>query len=257
MKHIYNILLLVIIILIFFYILNKLLINIEKYENDNILNNITIILTSTVNINEKKAYIYQKNKDERINTYLKSILQWLNKTNFNIVLVENSGYNFNELNNEKKIYKDRFEVITFKENELDETKYLKDNNSKGASEIFAINYAFNNSKIIKNNKTNFIIKITGRYYIHELEDYLLSYDLNEYDCLTQNDRTRCEMVGSHINNFSNIFNIMLLDKNNKYEGQLEKIWKYRTSKYDKILVCKEFNIEPTKRGGLDQVFSTI
>ena len=51
MKHIYNILLLVIIILIFFYILNKLLINIEKYENDNILNNITIILTSTVNIN--------------------------------------------------------------------------------------------------------------------------------------------------------------------------------------------------------------
>ena len=107
------------------------MINIEKYENDNILNNITIILTSTVNINEKKAYIYQKNKDERINTYLKSILQWLNKTNFNIVLVENSGYNFNELNNEKKIYKDRFEVITFKQNILkiiiqkEQVKYLQ------------------------------------------------------------------------------------------------------------------------------------
>ena len=257
MKHIYYIFLLVIIILIFYIFLNKLLINIEKYKNNNVLNNITIILTSTVNINEKKNSIHQKNKDERINTYLRSVLQWLNKTNFNIVLVENSGYNFNELNNEKEIYKDRFEVITFKENELDEAKYLKDNNSKGASEIFAINYAFNNSNIIKNNKTNFIIKITGRYFINELEDYLLSYNLNEYDCLTQNDRKRCEMVGSHINNFSNIFNIMLLDKNNKYEEHIENIWEYRTSQYDKILVCKEFNIEPTKRGGLDQIFSTI
>jgi hypothetical protein len=256
MKHIYHIFLLVIIILIFFIFLNKLLINIEKYKNNNVLNNTTIILTSTVNINIKKS-IHQKNKDERINTYLRSVLQWLNKTNFNIVLVENSGYNFNELNNEKEIYKDRFEVITFKENELDESKYLKDYNSKGASEIFAINYAFNNSNIIKNNKTNFIIKITGRYFINELEDYLLSYNLNEYDCLTQNDRKRCEMVGSHINNFSNIFNIILLDKNNKYEGHIENIWEYRTSQYDKILVCKEFNIEPTKRGGLDEVFSTI
>lgn len=257
MKHIYYIFLLVIIILFFFIFLNKLLINIEKYKNNNVLNNITIILTSTVNINKKKISIHQKNKDERINTYLKSVLQWLNKTNFNIVLVENSGYNFNELNNEKEIYKDRFEVITFKENELDETKHIKDSKSKGTSEIFAINYAFNNSNIIKNNKTNFIIKITGRYFINELEDYLLSYNLNDYDCLTQNDRKRCEMVGSHINNFSNIFNMALLDENNKYDEHLENIWKYRTSQYDKILVCKEFNIEPTQRGGFDQVFLTI
>jgi hypothetical protein len=256
----YYILILVIIISIIFYILNKLLKNIEKYENNNILNNInniTIILTSTVNVNEKKSFIYQKNKNERMNTYLRSISQWLHKTKFNIVLVENSGYNFDELNTEKEIYKDRFEVISFKENELDDAKYLMYNNSKGASEIFAINYAFNNSRIIKNNNTNFIIKITARYFIPELENYLLSYNLNYYDCLTQNNRSRCEMIGSHIKNFQDIFNPELLDKNNNYDGHIENIWKYRTMQYDKVLVCKEFNIESTQRGGLEKVFVNI
>ena len=102
----------------------------------------TIILTSTINVNLKKCYLFQKDANSRLDTYLKSILQWLYKTNFNIILVENSGYNYNELNNEKEIYKHRFEVITFIEDELEEARYLKNNNSKGASEIFSIQYAF-------------------------------------------------------------------------------------------------------------------
>ena len=54
--------------------------------------NITIILTSTVYINTKKSHLYQTDPNERIQTYIKSVLQWINNTNFNIVLVENSGY---------------------------------------------------------------------------------------------------------------------------------------------------------------------
>jgi hypothetical protein len=72
----------------------------------------TIILTSTVNVNPSKDWIFQRDSSLRIQTYLKSILQWLTKTNFNIVLVENSGYSFDELNHEKQFYKHRFEVIT-------------------------------------------------------------------------------------------------------------------------------------------------
>ena len=117
----------------------------------------TIILTSTVNVNYAKDYLFQIDPHNRIQTYLRSILQWLNKTNFKIILVENSGYKFDELNNEKQIYKDRFEVITFKENEVPEANYLKDNISKGSSEIFSIKYAFDHSKII--HSSNFIIKI--------------------------------------------------------------------------------------------------
>ena len=212
------------------------------------MNNTTIILTSTVNVNLAKSHIFQKNVDSRLETYLKSILQWLNKTSFNIVLVENSGYTFDELNNEKEIFKDRFEVITFKESEMQEANYLKNNDSKGSSEVFAIDYAYQHSKII--HSSNFIIKVTCRFFIPELEKYLSNFDLNNYDCLTQNNRNRCEMVGSHRNNFLFIFGITMF-------SHFEIIWKERTSRFKNILVCKEFKIEKTQRGGVNEIFETI
>ena len=212
------------------------------------MNNTTIILTSTVNVNLAKSFIFQKNVDSRLETYKKSILQWLNNTSFNIVLVENSGYTFDELNNEKEIYKDRFEVITFKESELQEANYLKIDNSKGSGEVFSIDYAFRHSKII--HSSNFIIKVTCRFFIPELEKYLSNFDLNNYDCLTQNNRNRCEMVGSHRNNFLFIFGITMF-------SHFEIIWKERTSRFKNILVCKEFKIEKTQRGGLNEIFETM
>ena len=215
----------------------------------------TIILTSTVYVKPDKLCIFQRDANERIKTYLKSILQWLTKTNFNIVLVENSGYNYDELNNEKEMYKNRFEVITFNENDLKEAQFLINNNSKGASEMFAINYAFGHSKLIRS--CNFIIKITGRFFIDELEQYLSLFDLNDYDCLTQQNRNRCEMVGSHYKHFWYIFNIHLLNDKYQYQGLVENIWKLRTSKYKKILICKAFDINETQRGGLNQKFTTI
>jgi hypothetical protein len=212
---------------------------------------ITIILTSTVHVNFKKDCLVQINVQDRLKTYLKSVYQWLEKTNFHIILVENSGYTFPELDNEKELYKDRFEVITL--DESDEPVYLRHAKSKGASEIFSIHYAFIKSKLI--NASTFIIKVTARFFIPDLEDYLSQYDLNEYDCLTQNDRDRCEMVGCHYNYFSAIFNIYLLDIKN-FNGHIEDIWKLRTSKY-KNLVCHPFKIAPTHRGGADEVYTII
>jgi hypothetical protein len=217
--------------------------------------NTTIILTSTVNVNPDKCYLYQTDKNERIASYLKSILQWLTKTNFNIVLIENSGYSFPELNVEKDRYNYRFEVITFNEFELEETKYLIGNNSKGASEIFSINYAFLHSNIMKHSV--FILKITCRFFIPELEGYLQNYDLNNYDCLTQCNRDRCEMVGTHCRNFSEIFKNNLMNDNNEYIGHVESIYKERTSKYNHILICKEFWIEETQRGGSPERYFCI
>ena len=215
----------------------------------------TIILTSTVNVKPYIFCMYQIDPNERKNTYLKSVLQWLHETNFNIVLVENSGYNFDELNNEKEIYKNRFEVITFTENNLEEANYLKGEPSKGASEMFAINYAYKHSKLI--HLSNFIIKITGRFFINELEEYLSQFDLNNYDCLTQQNTNRCEMVGSHYKNFVDIFNLKLINNNNQYDGHVESIWKLRTSKYNNNLLCKLFKIDKTQRGGLDMCYYDI
>ena len=212
----------------------------------------TIILTSTVNINDKKICIFQRDSDSRIQAYLKSVHQWLYKTNFNIILVENSGYTFEELKKEKELFKDRFEVITLTDNQ--EPKFLRNNRSKGASEIYSIHYAFKHSKLIQ--PSSFIIKITARFFIPELESYLQNFDLTKYQCLTQYDRDRCEMVGCHYSYFSIIFNIYLLDIKG-YDGHIEDIWKLRTYKCKKVLVCKPFQFEPTCRGGVNEVFSTI
>jgi hypothetical protein len=218
---------------------------------------INIILTSCVNIKTNKDYIFQIDKNERLNVYLKSILQWLTKTNFNIILIDNSGHNYDELNNEKQIYKDRFEVISFIEDDLSEAFYLYYNNSKGASEIFAINYAFFNSRLI--NKNDFIIKITCRFFIPELQEYLNNFNLDDFDSLTQNDRDRCEMVGCHYKHFYFVFSIHLVNNLYKYDVHIENIWKERTSSFKatRTLICKRFDIENTQRGGLDQSYIDI
>ena len=116
--------------------------------------------------------------------------------------------------------------------------------------MFAINYAFFNSKLL--GSSNFIIKITARFFIPEFEEYLNNHDLNNWDCLVQNDRNRCEVVGSHVKNFSYVFEMYT-----EYDNCVEMLWKDRTSKYDNILVCKIFQIDETQRGGADQPYRDI
>ena len=88
----------------------------------------------------------------------------------NIVLVENSGYQFSELKEQLNKHKHRFEIITFKEKMFEECQNINFKKSKGASELFSINYAFKHSTFLKN--SDFIIKITCRYYIDDFEKYL-------------------------------------------------------------------------------------
>ena len=65
------------------------------------------------------------------------------------------------------------------------------------------------------------------------------------------------MVGCHYKHFLYIFNMYLINKDNKFEHCIEKVWKFRTSKYDKILICDTFDIEKTQRGGFNQYYTTI
>jgi hypothetical protein len=218
------------------------------------MNGITIILTATVNVNLKKM-VNQIDRNERLQVYLKSVLQWLQKTAFNIVLVENSGYEFRELDCHKLLYSNRFEIIVFNERELPESTNLQYMDSKGASEMFAIHYAYNHSNLAK--KSLYIVKVTGRYFIPGLEEYLRYVDLNIFDCLTQNNRYRCEMVGCHYKRFDYIFNPILVNHKNEYKGHVEDVWKYRTTMCNNVLVCKSFPIEKTQRGGFHLFFTDI
>jgi len=205
-----------------------------------------IILTTTVYINPNKYYIFQNNSEERINVYLSSIKQWLNKTNFKILVVDNSGYPFNEFEEN-----DRFQIISFKENELPEASYLLNNNSKGASELFSINYSFNNCKFnfVKN-----VIKVTGRYFIPNFEEYLKEIEIfGEFDIICQNDLERCEMLGCNKLHFESLFNTSLQLNDQTYCNNLEDLYMERKNLFNKILICKEFEISPTQRGGINKI----
>ena len=213
---------------------------------------IVLLLTSTVNVQPHKCFLYQKNKEKRVKSYLKSISQWLQKTNFNIVLVENSGYKFEELKDFFSQYRHRFEFISFCETNIEEAKFLENNNSKGASEIFSINYAFKNSTLLKD--AGFIVKITGRYFIPDFENYLAGFtDILNYDVLTQYDVDSCEIVGCNKKHFDHIFNNDLLDENGQYMGHVEYVYKHKCSLYKNAIRCIPFPIEPTCKGGTPQI----
>jgi hypothetical protein len=217
----------------------------------------TILLTSTVYVQKKEA-LYQVDPQERINIYIKSIRQWLYDTELKIVLVENSGYEFKELDEELKKYSGRFEIILFNEDTLEECEYLRGNADKGASELFSINYAYKNSRLLNN--TEFIIKITGRYFIKELESYIQEYNLKMYDVLCQNNyelSPRCEMIGCNVKNFNVIFDLKMKKNPPVSFRCIEFEYRDRIFTYNNILICKKFKIEPTQRGGLNELYLYI
>ena len=239
---------------------------IEKKENKTNIDNLCIILTSTVYVNPLKRHINQIDPQSRIDVYLKSIKQWLDKTNFKIILVENSGYDFPELSEYIEKYKERFELILFKEKDIDHgyldeigaevihitTDYI--HTSKGASEMFAIYYAKEKSQLAKN--ADFFIKITCRYFIPTFENYLQNINIYDYHVLRQNDPSCCEIVGAHKDHFREIFipgHYRCSD--GLWHHHVEDIYKDRIRIYpeDKILICEQFDIEPTPQGGVNNL----
>ena len=200
-----------------------------------------IILTTTVFV-QNKLYLFQTDPQERINTYILSINKWLNQTNFNIIVVDNSEYPFKEIEEN-----DRLQIISYEEKMV--TDSLLNNQSKGASELFAINYAFNRSKFI----CSFIIKITGRYFIPKFEEYLnYIFSFNKPDAICQNG-SRCEMIGCKKEFFNKLFNISLILNDNTYCNHIEDLYNERLNTFKSLLICKKLFIFPIKHGGIDQI----
>ena len=228
-----------------------------------IINDIVIILTTTVHVNKSKAYISQNDPTERVNIYMKSIEQWLEKTDFKIVVVENSGYDFDELKELLEKYSHRFEVIKYNESEMEKsffqnhlalclfikTDYLY--TSKGASELLAINHAKKTSRLVKN--SSYIFKVTGRYFIPSLQDYLTK-DINiyAYNAFRQNNVHRCEILGVHKNYYNDVFivNGMYCKKCALYHHHSEDLLEHRITfiPENKINTFPVFQIEVTKSG---------
>ena len=221
-------------------------------------NNITIILTTTVYVDCSKEWIYQTNSNDRLSLYLSRIKLWLENTKFKIVVVENSGYTYPELKEYLIKYKERFEIITYKECDLPDYNIIKKTRNKGISELYAINYAYDQSLMARD--SSHIIKITGRYYIDELEKYLNKVDLRDIDCIEQcsiitskgNPYYRCELIGCSKNIFKTIFSV-----NGNIDMHIEDTYHERINAYTNILTCKHFNIEPTQMGGINHTVDVL
>ena len=243
-----------------------------EFVEKNPLDNICIILTSTIYVNPKKNHLCNTDPTNRLEIYLNSIEKWLEKTNFKIILVENSGYKYPELEEYAEKYKDRFEMILFKEEEIEEEVYdeigaqavrLPDDylyTSKGTSEMFAIYYAYKKSLLAKS--CDFIIKITCRYFVPQLEGFLKNKNMNDYEALRQNNRERCEIVGSHKNKFDEVFKPdHFRCSDGLWHHHAESIYKdrllTRITSEDKILVCDTFVIQPTLQGGTYELMRNL
>ena len=201
-----------------------------------------ILLTATVRP-ELHKWIFQKDAQSRLNTYLKSFNKWINDTSFNIVIVENSGFSFDL----SKCDMERVQVITYDEKLV--FPHVSCSASKGQSEVFAINYAFRHSSLLQSSE--FIIKVTGRFFIPGFEDYVKTLNLSSMNGLRQNNPDRCEIVGSHRLYFHRIFDVMSVN------GHVEHAYKQILDQCDKVVICKDLPIEPTLRGGENEIYKFL
>lgn len=217
-------------------------------------NNVTIVLPCSVTRHSKvleRKFDGQHNPDERKESFLKSIRSWLKYTDLKILVIENSGYTFPELAEEKETYRERFEMVLYNQNDLPEASYLKEDKSQGHHEMFSILYGCKQSRLVKSSK--FVIKITGRFFIPNFEDFLSGYDLTQYKALRQNRHLNCQIVGCHVDEIPMIFNKRCFYRDELAHCQndyVEILWKERIDSFpeDKIITCPVFMIEATTAG---------
>ncbi len=238
-------------------------------------NNKILILTTTVYIDKTVAKLVQTNPKKRIAAYTKAIKLWLDNTNFYIVVVDNSNYSFqNELKDYFIKYKHRFEVVHFdillesnKPNNNLNTRYLKKlkwhKKSKGMLELYSINYAYENSTLIKDNNFEFFIKITGRYYTKEFESIMSNFNTKRYNSIRQQKCifNRCELLGCNKKYFPVLFNLNIDEVELPHVMYVEFIYHYRHKTKipkDTVYMLKKLKLPwNTERGGSKHAYEYL
>lgn len=135
--------------------------------------NTVILLTACVNPGGMPSTVLQ-DVSVRLRQYKEALLFYLLNTNFRIVIVENTEFDF-RTDFLKYIKNGRLEYLTFNGN--DYNKCL----GKGYGECLIIEYAMNNSLMLQ--KSEYIIKITGRLIIENISQLCHIADLSQCDNL--------------------------------------------------------------------------
>lgn len=125
------------------------------------MKNTVLLLTGTVN-SSGINFMKRDNSEVRLKDYLLAIRNWLDKCELNIVFVENSNFPKESIGDDIILNK-KFEYITYNGQNFPRNK------GKGFGEINSFEYAFANSRFLKD--ANFIVKCNGRYFFKGISKF--------------------------------------------------------------------------------------
>ena len=229
--------------------------------------NTALVLTTCVKPNKKfitkvhsddaKKEI-EKDLKERVNLYKNVIDKYLDRTKLNIHIIESSGSNIL-----RDIYKDndRVKYYTFK---LDKPTFFYNinNESTTAYEAYSILQAYENFNLSKYGR---ILKITGRYFIPNIENIINTFQENAdiyvqntvyHDSLSQ----RCEVIGMKSNICQGLM-ISVIKKKVLMERFLYDLYKEHSDNPNPPYIAQRIDLikleEPVSRGGDGQTFNEL
>lgn len=133
-----------------------------------------ILLTSTIDTNNC-SYVMRNNIEDRKNDLLNSLQKWIENTSYDIILIENSGFDLSFIKKQFENYSNRIEYISYSGN------YYPRSFGKGYGEALSIIYAIDNSYKLRY-ETHFT-KCTGRYYLKNLNNIFNNLELKKYDLI--------------------------------------------------------------------------
>jgi hypothetical protein len=141
------------------------------------MNNWIVLLTTAINNPENLI----KDPDLRKVLYHTQIQKWLNETNYDIVVVESSGYNFPEIKHER-LHK---VIFKFDTNLSSSSQYEALSISRALKDIRNKNFYIN---------CTHILKVTGRYFLKDITNHLNNVEQNKDLYLQKhfNNKKKCQ-----------------------------------------------------------------
>lgn len=146
-----------------------------------------ILLSACVNPNGM-AYTVLQDAEIRKKQYIESLTYYLHNTNVPVVFCENTLCDFSAIFQDY-IRSGRLEYLTFNGNDYDKKR------GKGYGEALIIKYAYEHSEIIVS--SNYIIKITGRIKVKNIESIVNQSILNHF-CFFRSDFRLIDYIHSQL-----------------------------------------------------------
>lgn len=196
-----------------------------------------IILTCTVNPPAHINYLSQKHSQDRLRIYKQSHRAWnhYSHPDFQVVVVENSGYVFSEP--EPNLLYVNCDTSTL------------DADDKGQHELLSIQQVLQQVDV---DDYDYIIKITGRYFVYDFEPTLRRMIGNrKIQAITQNNSHRCEIVGCRTDLAATIF------KYPSSRNRVETEYRHRISELASVCRLPPLAISKTRSGGTNQEVYTL